>query len=182
MLKIPKSYLAAALVAVALGAAPAMALAEDPLNEMNVIRPAVKLEAPAFTLMDTGGAQRSLDEYRGSVILLNFWATFCKPCREEMPAMERLWKGFEDRGLVVIAIATDRGRRSMKTVKSFCNTHSVTFPVLLDPSGDVRRAYEVVVLPTSYIIGRDGKFIGKVLGPRKWDGVESRRFFEGLLR
>jgi peroxiredoxin len=156
------------------------AYAFDLFSELGVIRPKVRVEAPGFTLASLGGGDRSLEEFKGKVILLNFWATHCEPCREEMPAMERLWREMKKRGLVIIAVAADRG--SPKKVEEFCKTTGVTFPVLLDPEGDVRRTYEVTVLPMSYIIGRDGKFIGKVIGEREWDGRAAFEFFEDLLK
>jgi thiol-disulfide isomerase/thioredoxin len=160
------------------------AYAEDLFSGLGVIRPKVRVEAPPFTLASLGGGERSLEDFEGKVILLNFWATHCEPCREEMPillnfwathcepcreempAMERLWKELKDRGLVIIAVAGDRGFWSKSRVEKFIKTLGVTFPVLLDPRGDVRRTYEVAVLPTSYLIGKDGKFLGKVVGER----------------
>jgi peroxiredoxin len=156
------------------------AYADDLFSEMGVIKPKVRVEAPEFTLASLGGGERSLEDFKGKVILLNFWATHCEPCREEMPAMERLWKEMKGKGFVIIAVAGDRG--SPKRVEEFCKTHGVTFPVLLDPRGDVRRTYEVTVLPTSYIIGRDGKFIGKVIGERQWDGTAAFKLVGGLLK
>jgi peroxiredoxin len=157
------------------------AYAEDLFSGLGVIRPKVRVEAPPFTLASLGGGERSLEDFEGKVILLNFWATHCEPCREEMPAMERLWKELKDRGLVIIAVAGDRGFWSKSRVEKFIKTLGVTFPVLLDPRGDVRRTYEVAVLPTSYLIGKDGKFLGKVVGERRWDGSEAFELVESLL-
>lgn len=160
------------------GAAPGQ---DPPGGAMGVIKPRVRVEAPNFTLEDIDGNPRRLNEFKGNVILLNFWATFCAPCREEMPAMERLWKELKDQGLVIIAVAGDRGRKSMHKVKEFCVMHGMSFPVLLDPRGEVRRSYEVTALPTSYIIGRDGKISGKIIGARQWDTDESKKLFNALL-
>lgn len=152
---------------------------EDLFSLAGVIKPRVRVDAPGFTLEDLKGVKRSLQDYRGKVILINFWATWCGPCREEMPSLERLWQRFRKRGLVVIAIAADRG--SMHMVERFCAMHRISFPVFLDPTGRVRRMYEVSVLPTSYIIGRDGKITGRIIGERRWDGEVFVRLFESLL-
>ena len=156
--------------------------AQEPDNAMSVIKPKVRMEAPDFTLVDIYGKPRGLSDFKGKVIVLNFWATFCGPCREEMPAMEKLWREFKDRGLVIIAVAGDKGQKSMHKVKEFCEMYGVSFPVLLDPKGDVRRNYEVVALPTSYIIGRDNKLSGKIIGARHWDAEESRQLFDAILK
>ncbi|MFQ5586878.1 MAG: TlpA disulfide reductase family protein [Thermodesulfobacteriota bacterium] len=155
------------------------ALGEDLFSEMGVIQPRIRVEAPAFTLTDLDGTERSLDEFKGKVILLNFWATWCAPCRDEMPAMEALWRRFKGKRFAVIAIAGDRGK--MHRVGEFCRMHDVTFTVFLDPKGKVRNSYEVTALPTSYIIGRDGKITGKILGARKWDSGEAVRLVANLL-
>ena len=93
--------------------------------------------------------------------------------------MEALWRRFKKKGFAIIAVAGDRGK--MHRVGEFCRMNDVTFTVLLDPKGVVRRSYEVTALPTSYIIGRDGKITGKILGAREWDGGEAVRLVANLL-
>jgi len=158
---------------------PHPALGGEITSALGVIEPKVRVEAPAFTLTDLDGVERSLDEFKGEVILLNFWATWCAPCRDEMPAMEALWRRFKGKGFVIIAVAGDRGR--MHRVGEFCRMNDVTFTVLLDPEGSVRREYEVRALPTSYLIGRDGKITGKILGAREWNSDEAVRLVANLL-
>jgi peroxiredoxin len=145
----------------------------------SVIKPKVRVEAPAFTLTSLDASELGLTDFKDKIILLNFWATWCAPCREEMPDMEILWQTLKEAGLVVIAVAEDRG--GPKAVREFAGEHNITFPILLDPAGSVRRAYEVTGLPTSYIIGRDRKISGKVIGARDWDGTQSIKFFKTLL-
>lgn len=154
--------------------------AHDPLSYMGVIRPQTRVEPPDFTLMNLEGKQISLAEFKGKVILLNFWATWCIPCREEMPAMEELWKKFREKGFVIIAVSSDRGNK--KGVKSFIDELGVTFPILLDPKGEIRNTYEVLGLPMSYIIGRDGKIVGKIIGARDWTGKKADTVIEYLLQ
>ena len=100
---------------------------------MGVIKPSVRVEAPAFNLPSLKGGPLALSDFNGKVILLNFWATWCAPCKEEMPAMERLWKRLRGKNFVIISVAVDRG--SSKAVRRFSKEHGITFPVLLDPDG-----------------------------------------------
>lgn len=153
--------------------------AGDVFSEAGVMNSIGKNFASDFTLMGVDGKEHSLAEYKGKVVLLNFWGTWCEPCREEMPALERLWKGFKDKGLVIVAVALDRG--SIHKVGEFCRMSEVTFPVLLDPSGDVKDAWAVTMFPTSFVVGRDGLIKGRINGPRPWDNVASNRLFETLL-
>ena len=154
---------------------------DELFSKMQVIKPKTRMEAPPFELTSVDGSVKKLDDFKGKVILLNFWATWCGPRRDEMPALERLAKAFKDKDFTIVAIAADRGKKAMHTVKEHCKMHNVTFTVLLDPDGKVRKKYEVSALPTSYIIGGDGKLSGKILGARKWDSDDSFTFFESFL-
>jgi len=154
--------------------------AADPFSELGVTTPKVRLEAPSFSLEKLGGGSAGLANYAGKVVLLNFWATWCAPCREEMPAMQRLWERYREQGLVIVAVAADKGDR--KQVASFVDKLGLSYPVLLDPEGTVRNRYEVVGLPMSYLIGLDGKISGRVIGIAKWDSPEAFALVEHLLQ
>ncbi len=154
--------------------------AEDPFAKMGVIRPKKRLIAPDFTLKGLDGIKKSLIDFRGKVILLNFWATWCPPCRQEMPDMEKLYRNFKDRGFVIIAVAANA--LSAKRVKSFVKKLGLTFPVFLDPDGHVRNNYEVMAMPMSYIIGKDGKISGRIIGGRKWSSVEANLLIKHLIK
>lgn len=147
--------------------------------EMVVVPVQKGFETQNFSLMDVEGAERSLSDFRGKVVLLNFWATWCDPCREEMPALERLWDELGGQGFVIVAVAAEKG--NMHKVTDFCRMHGVTFPVLIDSAGEVKDAYRVTMLPTSFVIDRDGNIAGKIIGPRKWDGEDSKKFFRTIL-
>src|SRR3989337_1339414 len=111
--------------------------------------------APDFTLKDLDGVEKSLKEFRGKVVLLNFWATWCSPCRIEIPSMVELYKKYKDRGLEIIGVNLDKLGRS--GVEQFSKEYNISFPVLLDPAGEVGTNYGIVALPTTFILDRKGK-------------------------
>ena len=153
---------------------------EELLQSMRITVPQQRLPAPNFTLSKLAGQALHLSDYRGKVVLLNFWASFCSPCLEEMPALEALWQDYREQGFVVLAVAVDRG--SIDPVRRFVETGNYSFPIPLDPDGDVRKQYEVMALPTTYLIGRDGRFAGRVLGAREWNSAQGRLIVQELLR
>lgn len=135
--------------------------------------------APDFTLKDLKGNQVTLKNFKGRVVFLNFWATWCPPCRREMPSMERLYKQLKDRDFTMLAVDM---QESEKRVRAFISEFSLSFPVLLDLNGDISSLYGIVGLPTTYIIDREGKIIGKAVGPRDWSSQESKQLFQSLLK
>jgi cytochrome c biogenesis protein CcmG, thiol:disulfide interchange protein DsbE len=140
---------------------------------------AVSLPAPDFTLPTLAGGSVRLSDLRGRVVLLNFWATWCVPCRTEMPAIEELYQRYRDRGLEVLAINLDV--LSTASVEAFAKEVGVTFRVALDPSWSTARAYSVIGLPTTYLIDRSGKAVVREVGAREWTDGVSRMAVEGLL-
>jgi peroxiredoxin len=135
--------------------------------------------APDFTLAGLDGKTVRLADFRGRVVFLNFWATWCPPCREEMPAMQALAGDLEKQGLVVLAVNYEE---SAETAEAFVRETGLALPVLLDPDGTVARRYRVPGLPASFFIDRRGALVGSVLGFRDWRGAAARRYVEGLLR
>ncbi len=109
--------------------------------------------APSFTLTDSIGKTVSLDDFRGKIVFLAFWAAWCAPCREELPELDRLYKKFNHEGFEVIAVSVDA---SESDVKNFLRKFPVNFPVLLDKRGSVNDAYRVSGLPTGFLIGKNG--------------------------
>ena len=125
------------------------------------------LVAPGFSLPVLGGeAKLSLESLRGKVVLLNFWATWCKPCEDEMPAMENLHQalGSEDFALLAVSVDDDR-----PAVEAFADRLGLTFPILLDPRKRVADAYQSYRFPESYLIDREGVLVARYIGPREWD-------------
>jgi peroxiredoxin len=135
--------------------------------------------APDFTLLNIDGQQVSLQQYRGKVVFLNFWATWCIPCREEMAALERLHQTYQAQDLAIISIDLKEGADQ---VKAFFQKHSLSFPSLLDPNGTVFRDYLVAGMPTTYLIDRDGTLLARGVGGRDWTRAEALQLIQELLK
>jgi peroxiredoxin len=127
--------------------------------------------SPQFTLRDLQGAEWSLQALRGKVVLVNFWATWCPPCRKEMPDMQALYERFGPRGFVVLAVTDDDAGK----VRSFVAERKYTFPVLLDSEHTVNQLFRVAGIPKSFLYGRDGKLVAQAIDRRT-----SRQFLEML--
>ena len=124
------------------------------------------IESIDFELEDLTGKPKKLSSYRGKVVFLNFWATWCGPCRVEMPSMQRLYERFKKDGLEIVAVDLQEGR---KQVQAFVNELELTFPVLLDIEGSVGQTYDARAIPTTYLIDREGLIFGKAVGAKEWD-------------
>ncbi len=135
--------------------------------------------APEFTLKDVTGAAFSLSAYKGRVVLLNFWATWCPSCREEMPSMNKLSQQLKSRKFSIIAVAADR---SVPDVTAFLKDRPTDFTVLLDNSLFVSKSlYKVFVLPTSYLIDKEGVIVQKFYGEEDWSDPELVKKIESLF-
>jgi peroxiredoxin len=143
------------------------------------IEPIKKKPAPDFLLKDIDGNAVRLHDFKGKVVLLNFWATWCPSCRFEMPSMEAVHQDLNSQGLVVLAVAL---RDSTDDVRSFYNEHSLSFPALLDHDAEASQVYEIWSLPTTFVINKHGYVVGKVMGYRDWSSDRSRDFFLHLLK
>jgi peroxiredoxin len=149
--------------------------------------PAIAPEAPQarelfpmdFTLPDLQGQAVRLSELRGQVVLLNFWATWCPPCRAEMPSMNALYKDYREKGFEILAISSDAG--SKEIVAPFVEKYGLTFPVLLDPRNVVGSRVGVRGIPTSYLLDKQGRIAGVEVGARNWNRTRGRRLLDRLL-
>jgi cytochrome c biogenesis protein CcmG/thiol:disulfide interchange protein DsbE len=137
--------------------------------------------APDFELPDLSDTTMRLSDFRGKVVFLNFWATWCKPCREEMPSMEVLYKNFEREGLVVLAVSIDRVT-TKKDIPPFVKSLSLTFPVLVDSWGKTDKRYKLMGVPETYIIDQQGVLREKIIGPRDWTLLDNLKVITGLLK
>ena len=152
---------------------------EGYFKKLGIEKPEKVIRAPDFSLEDLSGKRLSLKDLKRKVVFLNFWATWCIPCREEMPMMEKLHREFKQQGLEVVAINI---KENKKAIRKFVDDLGLTFTVLLDRDGKVSEEYGAWAIPLSYFINRKGEFVGKVEGDRKWDSQEARAFFRELLR
>ena len=132
---------------------------------------------PDFTLQDLDGKSVTLKEFRGKVVFVNFWATWCPPCRDEMPSMQKVYSEYREKGLVMLAI---NFMETPNTIRPFVSEYKLTFPILLD-SGTVMVSYAVLGLPATYLIDRQGKAAARALGARDWNNQESLRMIRKLL-
>ncbi len=136
-------------------------------------------QAPEFALKDINGSTVSLSSYKGRVVLLNFWATWCPACREEMPALNNLSRQLKNRKFSVLAVSADR---SVSDVKDFLKKNPSDFTVVVDDSLSVSRSlYKVFVLPTSFLIDRQGVVVERYYGGEDWDDPAMVRKIESLL-
>jgi peroxiredoxin len=145
--------------------------------------------APEFTALTLDGEVVSLEDLEGKVVLLNVWATWCAPCRFEMPSMQRLHEAVDDDDFVVLAVSVDAGQagepdgfgRIAGDVPGYIAENGYTFTVWHDPPGSIQRTYQTTGVPESFVIGRDGVIYKKVAGPTEWDSPEYEEMIRRLL-
>ncbi len=133
---------------------------------------------PDFTLSDLAGKKISLKDFRGKIVLLNFWASWCVPCRQEMPARERLYQEFKSKDFVVLGVNVKERR---KEALAFVKELKITYPILLDEHGDAGLLYGAWGLPTTYLIGPKGEGLARMWGPAEWYGSGARELVKSLL-
>ncbi|MFH1826135.1 MAG: TlpA disulfide reductase family protein [bacterium] len=131
---------------------------------------------PNFTLVDLNGGAHSLSEYRGKVVVLNFWATWCPPCRAEMPSMQKMFDTWSQDKYVMLAVNIAQPRED---VLEFARQNKYTFPILLDIDSSVARLYQVRGIPATFIIGKDGQLVQKIVGAREWMIEEIELMLDG---
>jgi peroxiredoxin len=136
--------------------------------------------APGFTLATLDGSRASPETWQDKLAILNFWATWCQPCTDEMASLEALWRAYRDRGLVVIGASVDRGA-PRPLIDPYLKTLGLTFPILLDPEMKTAGAWRVTGIPTTFVIRPGGEVAGMAVGPREWNGQEMRALIETLL-
>lgn len=137
--------------------------------------------APNFAAKDLGtGKSMSFDErYRGEVTLVNIWATWCEPCKEEVPAMDSVYRALGPKGFKIAAVSIDRGGEAI--VRKFAEEYHMSFDVLHDPSGEIEKIYQTTGVPESFLVGRDGRILRIMLRGYTWNSPASRRVIEELL-
>jgi len=122
--------------------------------------------APDFELTDIDGKVHRLSDYRGKVLIINFWATWCPPCREEMPSMQRAWNALKPEGLVMLAINVGEDEDA---IFQFTGRYPVSFPLLMDSGSMVIGKWPVRGLPTTFVVDPQGRLVFRAIGGREWD-------------
>lgn len=140
--------------------------------------------APEFTALDFEGKGKHLSEYQGKVVFLNIWATWCPPCKEEMPSMEYLYNSLKGPNFEMLAVSIDR--EGISVVKPFVEKLNLSFPVLLDTKGKIAELYKITGVPETFIIDGRGIIAEKVIGARNWSDSKNleklRKLVEGNQR
>lgn len=132
----------------------------------------------SFTLNDLDNASHSLENYRGRVVLVNFWASWCTPCIREMPGMQRLSDMMDGRPFDVVAINVSEGKKAAQRIQRY---QKIRFTILLDPDGKAFGDWQANMLPTSYLVDSAGRIRYKALGPLEWDEDEQVSIIESLM-
>jgi peroxiredoxin len=130
--------------------------------------------APAST------APKGIDDYRGQVVLLNIWATWCAPCRVEMPSMQRLEEQLGPKGLRIVAVSIDDPGMEQR-IRAFANELGLSFELLYDSAGEIQQQYQTTGVPETFIIGRDGRIRRRIIGADDWSSESNIAFLERLL-
>ncbi len=136
--------------------------------------------APDFNLRNLKGNYESLDSFRGQVVVLNFWATWCAPCRVEMPSFEKLYRRYRSEGVAVLAVTLDKN--AGPKIKSFVDEYELSFPILLDEECEVERLYPSMTIPFTYVIDREGRVVARVDGAKNWESNKTFEAIEYLLK
>ena len=156
------------------------ALVLDPFEKAGVVELKEGQPAPALTLSTLDGGRTSVADYRGKLVVLNFWATWCPPCTLEMPSLEALWRRYRDRGLVVIGVSVDRGA-PRALLEPYVRNLKLTFPILLDPDSKTSDRWRVTALPATFLVRPGGEVAGMATGAREWTSDEMQALVEHLL-
>jgi thiol-disulfide isomerase/thioredoxin len=135
------------------------------LSSLGFQTPTADLPAVDFSLKDLSGQEQNLSSYAGKLVFLNFWATWCGPCRTEIPSMEELYLELQNQGFVIVAL---NSQETDEQVADFVENVGMSFPVLLDTDGRVGAAYSIRAIPTTYIIDPQGYILGRMVGTRDW--------------
>ena len=134
--------------------------------------------SPDFGGETVDGRRLSPIDLRGTVVLVNFWANWCVECRPEMLVLEQLHRELVRRGLVIVGV---NARETTETVRRYARESRLSFPLVLDPDGIISTRYGVVGLPTTVLVGRDGRAVAFAVGPREWGSAPARALFDALL-
>lgn len=142
--------------------------------------PQVGGQMPAYEARTLEGEPAALASLRGNPVLLNVWATWCHPCREEIPALEELHREYGPRGLEVLGVSIDQGQQQAK-IREFLGEFGATYPSWHDRDNEISTSFALMGVPSTFLVGADGELLWKHVGPVKADDAELRRLIEGAL-
>lgn len=145
---------------------------------LGVDQPPDPIAAPDFTLPTLAGGKTELSALRGRVVLLHFWASWCPPCREELPQLTAMAARHKD-GLTLLAVDADSS--DADGAARFVAAHGIGLPIAIDAHDKVHQDYGIRALPTTYLIDRQGKIVGRIVGARDWNSPAAQRLIKGLL-
>ena len=158
----------------------ALLLAKDSIfSPVTITRLEKGVVAPDFTFPDLNGKMVSLADFRGKVVFLNIWATWCLSCVEEMPSMEKLYQEMRGEDFEILAVSIDV--QGAKIVTPFMEKYKLSFPALIDSHGRIKSLYQTTGVPETFIIDKEGIIVQKIIGPRDWSSADAFRFFRNLL-
>ena len=171
---VPYTMLVVALVFIFINA-----LNKVELQPFETEYPAEAFLAPSFELNSLAGGKVNLLDYRGKVVFINFWATWCGTCKVEMPSMEKLYQRYKDHGFEMLTISVDKDQ---SLIDPFMKEYKLTFPVLLDPENEIaKQKYKTTGVPETFIVNREGLIVHKAIGPRDWANDETMEAFAQLI-
>ena len=148
--------------------------------EVKLLPESKQMPAPDFVIEKLEGGKTTLADHRGKLVLLHFWATWCMPCRIEMPGLESLWQQYKDEDLVILAVSIDEGSKGR--VEKYKQIFELSFPILLDPESEVNDLYRVSTMPTTVLIDADGQIVSYISGTAEWLAPDTISLIEGLLQ
>lgn len=142
--------------------------------------PSEQKPAPDVLVTALNGTPLKLSDLKGKVVMLNFWATWCPPCREEIPSMMKLNSAMTGKPFQMVAVSIDEGGKA--AIESFLKTNGYLLPAYTDPDNMASKTYGITGVPETFIIDKQGILVKKVIGPLAWDAAEVTSFFEGLIK
>ncbi len=127
------------------------------------------VKAPELAIADANNNIHNIEDYRGQILVLNFWATWCVPCRKEMPALKKAWNRLQDEGIPLLGIAT---KDEPDAVLEYIKKNNLEFPIPMDPDGSVASDWAVMAVPTAYVVNHEGRIAIRIIGGKDWDKPE----------
>lgn len=142
--------------------------------------PVEKSQAPEISVISLDNQQTTLASFKGKVVLLNFWATWCPPCREEIPSMMKLNRLMAGKPFQMVCVSVDEGGK--KAIEDFFKNSGFSLPAYTDPNGQTAKTYGITGVPESFLIDKNGVIVKKVIGGMDWNSPEVVNFIEGLMK